>query len=130
VSGSVASLLTYLFGVPLLLLLVSRAAPRITADERGLLLALALAAGWTNLAYVLAVIHGEVMRVLLLFYLAPLWTVFFAARCWRNVGPGCLSGDRSVRRRRLCHVVQNPAACLCRPTTPNGWDCPPASALP
>jgi drug/metabolite transporter (DMT)-like permease len=27
---------------------------------------------------VLAVIHGEVMRVLLLFYLAPLWTVFFA----------------------------------------------------
>ncbi len=26
----------------------------------------------------LAVIHGEVMRVLLLFYLAPLWTVVFA----------------------------------------------------
>ena len=37
-----------------------------------------LAAGWTNLAYVVAVIHGEVLRVMLLFYLAPLWTVFFA----------------------------------------------------
>ena len=37
-----------------------------------------LAAGWTNLAYVVAVIHGEVVRVMLLFYLAPLWTVFFA----------------------------------------------------
>ncbi len=37
-----------------------------------------LAAGWTNLAYVQAVIHGEVVRVMLLFYLAPLWTVFFA----------------------------------------------------
>jgi len=33
------------------------------------------AIGWSNLAYVLAVIDGEVMRVLLLFYLAPLWTV-------------------------------------------------------
>lgn len=36
---------------------------------------LALAAGWTNLAYVLAVIDGEVMRVMLLFYLSPLWTL-------------------------------------------------------
>jgi drug/metabolite transporter (DMT)-like permease len=34
-----------------------------------------LAIGWSNLAYVLAVLQGEVMRVLLLFYLAPLWTV-------------------------------------------------------
>jgi drug/metabolite transporter (DMT)-like permease len=40
--------------------------------------ALALAAGWTNLAYVLAVLQGEVMRVLLLFYLSPLWTVLFS----------------------------------------------------
>lgn len=35
-------------------------------------------AGWTNLGYVLAMLDGEVMRVLLLFYLAPLWTVFFS----------------------------------------------------
>jgi drug/metabolite transporter (DMT)-like permease len=34
-----------------------------------------LSIGWSNLAYVLAVLDGEVMRVLLLFYLAPLWTV-------------------------------------------------------
>jgi drug/metabolite transporter (DMT)-like permease len=30
------------------------------------------------MAFVLAVIEGEVMRVVLLFYLAPMWTVFFA----------------------------------------------------
>ena len=42
------------------------------------LIALGLAAGWTNLAYVLAVLQGEVVRVLLLFYLSPLWTVLFA----------------------------------------------------
>jgi drug/metabolite transporter (DMT)-like permease len=37
-----------------------------------------IAAGWTNLSYVLAVLEGEVMRVLLLFYLAPLWTLLLA----------------------------------------------------
>jgi drug/metabolite transporter (DMT)-like permease len=40
---------------------------------------MALAIGWSNLAYVLAVLEGEVLRVLLLFYLAPLWTVPIAA---------------------------------------------------
>jgi drug/metabolite transporter (DMT)-like permease len=79
-SGSVASLMTYLLGVPPLLYLVVRLrqAGKLDNAQRGLMLALALAAGWTNLAYVLAVIHGEVMRIMLLFYLAPLWTVFFA----------------------------------------------------
>lgn len=76
-SGSVASVLTYLVALPPLLILAMRS--RLAdPEERRLLLALALVSGWTNLAYVLAVIHGEVMRVMLLFYLAPLWTVPFA----------------------------------------------------
>ena len=37
-----------------------------------------LVAGWTNLSYVLAIIDGEVMRVMLLFYLSPLWTLVLA----------------------------------------------------
>jgi drug/metabolite transporter (DMT)-like permease len=40
-----------------------------------ILLALALAGGCTNVAFVLAVLDGNVMRVLLLFYLSPLWAV-------------------------------------------------------
>jgi drug/metabolite transporter (DMT)-like permease len=44
----------------------------------GLLVGVALAAGWTNMSYVLAVLEGEILRVLLLFYLAPLWTVLLA----------------------------------------------------
>lgn len=71
-SGSAASVVTYLVCLPLLFaLLRHRAAP----GEQGWLLALALTVGWTNLSYVLAVIEGEVVRVMLLFYLAPLWTV-------------------------------------------------------
>ncbi|MFZ4537970.1 DMT family transporter [Propionivibrio sp.] len=39
---------------------------------------LALASGGCNLGYVLATLNGEVVRVLLLFYLAPLWTVLLS----------------------------------------------------
>ncbi|MEW6678727.1 MAG: DMT family transporter [Pseudomonadota bacterium] len=81
-SGSLSSLLTYALGVPFLLWLVlARGQIALSlrqSGQRRWLLAVALTAGWTNLSYVLAVIHGEVMRVMLLFYLAPLWTLFFA----------------------------------------------------
>jgi drug/metabolite transporter (DMT)-like permease len=76
-SGSVSSLLTYSLGLIPLFFLARRA----VWPEKGhwtWLLAVALSAGWTNLSYVLAVIDGEIMRVMLLFYLAPLWTVVFA----------------------------------------------------
>lgn len=36
-----------------------------------------LAAGWTNIAFILAVLDGEVVRVVLLFYLSPIWTTLF-----------------------------------------------------
>ncbi len=49
---------------------------------------LSVVAGWTNLAYVCAVIDGEVMRVMLLFYLSPLWTLLLAKywlhEAWRT----------------------------------------------
>lgn len=81
-SGSLSSLLTYVLGLPFLFWLVWHrgllASGWRDRGQRFWLLAVAIASGWTNLAYVLAVIHGEVMRVMLLFYLAPLWTVVFA----------------------------------------------------
>jgi len=43
------------------------------ATQPGLLLLLALASGWCNVSFILAVIDGNVVRVLLLFYLLPLW---------------------------------------------------------
>lgn len=42
-------------------------------------LALALTAGWANVAFVLAILDGNVMRVLLLFYMSPLWTVLLGS---------------------------------------------------
>jgi drug/metabolite transporter (DMT)-like permease len=44
----------------------------------GWLFAIALAAGLTNVTYLVAVMQGNVVRIVLLFFLAPLWTVPFA----------------------------------------------------
>ncbi len=77
VSGSLATLVTYLTALGVGLAFFFRELPAWRHRWRGLA-AVALASGWTNLAYVLAVLEGEIMRVMLLFYLAPLWTVVFA----------------------------------------------------
>ena len=37
-----------------------------------------LFAGWTNLAFILAILEGEIVRVLLLFYLSPIWAILLA----------------------------------------------------
>lgn len=42
------------------------------------LIPLTLLYGWCNFSYTWAVSEGQVMRVLLLFYLSPLWTVLFS----------------------------------------------------
>jgi drug/metabolite transporter (DMT)-like permease len=42
-----------------------------------LFLLLGLFAGWANLAFILAMLDGHVVRVLLLFYLSPIWTLIF-----------------------------------------------------
>jgi drug/metabolite transporter (DMT)-like permease len=53
------------------------AGPRLRAFTQvpGWSLLLMVTAGWTNLAFVLAIVDGNVLRVLLLFYLSPLWAV-------------------------------------------------------
>ena len=81
ISGPMATQITYL----LAMLFGAFMLPRVWRELKqsgkhagGWLLLLVLSTGWTNLGYVLAVLNGEVMRVLLLFYLAPLWTILFS----------------------------------------------------
>ena len=77
IAGAAASLLTYCIAAVIGGLYCWRHCSGLLRQPRSILW-LALAAGWTNLAYVLAVIDGEVMRVMLLFYLSPLWTLMLA----------------------------------------------------
>ncbi len=52
-----------------------------------------LSAAACNIGYVLGMLHGEVMRVLLLFYLAPLWTLLLA---WLVLGERAGRGGAMV----------------------------------
>lgn len=76
VSAALGATMTYfvafLLGLPLFRRQLSAFRPS------WMLAFIALVAGGCNLGYVLATVHGEVMRVLLMFYLAPLWTVLLA----------------------------------------------------
>lgn len=77
ISGPLATLITYmlamLFGAFML--------PSVWREIRTAgwwAVLLVFSAGWANFGYVLGMLHGIVMRVLLLFYLAPLWTIIFS----------------------------------------------------
>jgi drug/metabolite transporter (DMT)-like permease len=74
-----ASLVMYVAAsvVALPFMLKQRFFSQITPD----LVWLALAAGITNVAFLTALIEGEVMRVMLLFYLSPIWSVLLS-RWW------------------------------------------------
>jgi drug/metabolite transporter (DMT)-like permease len=77
VSGAVATLLTY----ALAMLCGAFMLPRVWRERSSFgwrIVLLVFTAGWANLGYVLGMLHGEVMRVLLLFYLAPVWTILFS----------------------------------------------------
>lgn len=76
IGGIPATTLTYVVAL-VIAVLVWRPWPTRPAHP-WLMVFLALAAGGCNLGYVMATITGEVMRVLLLFYLAPLWTVLLS----------------------------------------------------
>lgn len=73
VGGAVATTLTYAGALALGLVCLR---PRIHLSW--VLLGIALAAGWANVGFTMAVVYGDVMRVVLLFYLSPIWTILFA----------------------------------------------------
>ncbi len=77
VSGVVSGFYTYCIAVVLAAIYFSKHWRGVFQLPLSIIL-LSLVAGWTNLSYVLAIIDGEVMRVMLLFYLSPLWTLILA----------------------------------------------------
>ena len=68
----------------------------------GWLLAIGLAAGITNVSYLVAIMQAEVVRIVLLFYLAPLWTVPLARLI---VGERLTRSGYAVMLVALCGAV-------------------------
>ncbi|MDP1557698.1 MAG: DMT family transporter [Nitrosomonas sp.] len=80
ISGELSTTITYFIALLLGLALFHRSI-RLASIFNGkahLLFWICFFSGWGNITYILGILFGEIMRVLLLFYLAPLWTIFFA----------------------------------------------------
>ncbi|GJL72260.1 MAG: hypothetical protein NMNS01_14590 [Nitrosomonas sp.] len=80
INGEASATIVYFFALLLGLVLFRRNIrfSLIFNGKAHLLLWIGLFAGWANIAYITGIVYGEIMRVMLLFYLAPLWTPIFA----------------------------------------------------
>lgn len=110
-SGIEASILTYLVAFLIGLGLWHKKLRGLPLHP--MLFAVGLAAGACNLGFVMGTLLGEVTRVLLLFYLSPLWTVIFAR---------LLLGERLSATGALIIAISLAGACIML------WD--PALGLP
>jgi drug/metabolite transporter (DMT)-like permease len=118
VGGEFATAATYVIAMALAVAGYWRHMP--AWRPRPMLLAIAVTSGGCNVGFVLASIHGHVVRVVLLFYLAPVWTVIFAF---------VLLGERLSRQGVALMVLAlsgaiimlwNPA--LGMPVPADGWE--------
>jgi EamA domain-containing membrane protein RarD len=89
-----------------------------------------LATGLTNASFNMAVAYGDVVRVILLFYLMPVWTVILA----RLVLHEAIT-PRSLARVALAWAAPSSCctsrawACRCRRACRTGWRWPRACSL-
>ena len=77
ISGLLATFLIYMgtLVISLPIMVVKRAE---WSQQPALMFAIMISSGWCNTAFILAIIDGEIMRVILLFYLSPLWSTLLA----------------------------------------------------
>lgn len=119
VTGTAASALTCVVACGFVL--VVRRKSIATLRWHWLLPALGVAAGITNLGFVWGTIHGEVLRVMLLFYLTPAWTALYAHFLlgerlnWAGAGLALLSIGGAVL------MLWSPRLGLPLPASPAEW---------
>ncbi|RQT30732.1 DMT family transporter [Burkholderia contaminans] len=119
VTGTLASALTSL--VAFLFVIVARHRTISTLRWHWVLPGIAVTAGVTNLGFVWGTIHGEVLRVMLLFYLTPAWTAIYAhfllreRLTWAGAGLAALSIGGAML------MLWSPALGLPLPATPAEW---------
>jgi drug/metabolite transporter (DMT)-like permease len=94
-SGPVLALLSYALAGVVGLPWLWRERPAWWPQAR-LLLLLGIVGGWANAAFVSALVQGDVVRVMLLFYLSPVWSV---------LGGRLLLGETVSRRRALAVLL-------------------------
>ncbi|HDR9053108.1 TPA: DMT family transporter [Burkholderia vietnamiensis] len=118
-TGTLASALTS--AVAFLFVIVVRRRTIATLRWHWVLPGIAITAGVTNLGFVWGTMHGEVLRVMLLFYLTPAWTAIYAhfllreRLTWAGAGLAALSIGGAML------MLWSPALGLPLPANPAEW---------
>lgn len=86
-----------------------------------LLFGIALAAGWSIVSYLIAVLQTEVVRVLLLFYLAPVWSVPLARIFLREAAPPAGYGVLAVALAGAMLMLSDTGTGLPLPLSLGDW---------
>lgn len=87
----------------------------------GLLPGLMLLAGWTNIAFIEAVLTGNILRVLLLFYLSPFWAVLLGRLMLREVVSRTALWSLMVAMAGALTMLWNPQLGAPWPHSPADW---------
>ncbi|MEO8102461.1 MAG: DMT family transporter [Betaproteobacteria bacterium] len=87
----------------------------------GWLLGIGLAAGLTNVSYLVAIMQAEVVRIVLLFYLAPLWTVPLARLILRERLTGAGYAVMGVALSGALIMMWRPELGMPAPRNPYEW---------
>ena len=107
---------TLVFGLPLFLFRRQAC----FAHWRYLLL-LGLVSGWCNVAFFLAILEGNVVRVLVLFYLSPIWAVILARFVLHEVLSGLAKLSLAIAMCGALIMLWSPAVGLPWPQTQADW---------
>jgi len=87
----------------------------------GLLPGLMLLAGWTNIAFIEAVLTGNILRVLLLFYLSPFWAVLLGRLLLREAISRAALGSLAIAMAGALTMLWNPQLGAPWPRSPADW---------
>ncbi|KAF1027756.1 MAG: hypothetical protein GAK40_01025 [Burkholderia plantarii] len=119
VTGTVASALTSAAALGFVIVLRWRSLA--TLRRHWLLPALGVAAGITNLGFVWGTIHGEVLRVMLLFYLTPAWAAIYAHFLLRERLSWAGAGVAALSIAGAMLMLWSPRLGVPLPATPAEW---------
>ncbi|MDH5360450.1 MAG: DMT family transporter [Gammaproteobacteria bacterium] len=82
---------------------------------------IAVASGWCNVAFIVAVIDGNVVRVMLLFYLSPVWAILIAWWWLREVPHRAAMVTVAVAMSGALIMLWNPELGLPWPQEASDW---------
>jgi drug/metabolite transporter (DMT)-like permease len=90
-------------------------------DRRAWMVTLVLGAAWSDIAFIVAVLHGSVLRMMLLFYVSPLWGTLAGAVLLKERPSGRALGSLALSMLGALITLWNPGVGAPWPREKDEW---------